>query len=145
MKYILSHVTSLNILYWTDMENTKWYKSAFGNRIFIYNVFSRAGYGLNGPGIESRWGARFSALVQTGPGAHPASYVMGTGSFPGGKAAGAWRWPSSAKVKERVELYLHSPSGPSRPVLRWNLPLLYLSPAGWKINCIYDLTELLIW
>jgi hypothetical protein len=24
-------------------------------------------------GIESRWGARFSAPVQTGPGAHPAS------------------------------------------------------------------------
>ena len=35
--------------------------------------------GLDGPGIESRWGARFSAPVQTGPGAHPASYTMGTG------------------------------------------------------------------
>ena len=42
-------------------------------------------YGLDGPGIESRWGARFSALVQTGPGAHPASCTMGTGSFPGVK------------------------------------------------------------
>jgi hypothetical protein len=41
------------------------------------------GYGLDGPGIESRWGARFSAPVQTGPGAHPASCTMGTGSFPG--------------------------------------------------------------
>jgi hypothetical protein len=29
-------------------------------------------------------GARFSAPVQTGPGAHPVSYTMGTGSFPGG-------------------------------------------------------------
>jgi len=26
-----------------------------------------------------------SAPVQTGPGAHPASYTMGTGSFPGVK------------------------------------------------------------
>jgi hypothetical protein len=26
--------------------------------------------------------ARFSATVQTGPGAHPASCTMGTGSFP---------------------------------------------------------------
>jgi hypothetical protein len=43
-------------------------------------------YGLDGPGIESRWGARFSALVQTGPGAHPASCTMGTGSFPGVKS-----------------------------------------------------------
>jgi len=37
-----------------------------------------------------------------------------------GKAAGAWRWPhtpSSAEVKGRVELYISSPSGPSRPVL----------------------------
>ena len=29
--------------------------------------------------------ARFSATIQTGPGAHPASCKMGTGSFPGGK------------------------------------------------------------
>ena len=43
------------------------------------------GYGLDGPGIESRWGARFSSPVQIGPGAHPASCTMGTGSFPGGK------------------------------------------------------------
>jgi len=34
-------------------------------------------------------GARFSAPVQTGPGAHPASCKMSTGSFPGVKAAGA--------------------------------------------------------
>ena len=44
------------------------------------------GYGLDGPGIESRWGARLSAPVQTGPGAHPASCTMGTGSFPGVKS-----------------------------------------------------------
>jgi hypothetical protein len=44
------------------------------------------GYGLDGPGIESQWGARFSAPVQTGPGAHPASCTMGTGSFPGVKS-----------------------------------------------------------
>ena len=43
-------------------------------------------YGLDGPGVESRWGARFSASVQTCPGAHPASYTMGRG-----KAGGAWR------------------------------------------------------
>jgi len=41
-------------------------------------------YGLHGPGIESRWGAKFSAPVQTGPGAQPAFCTMGTGSlFPG--------------------------------------------------------------
>jgi len=42
-------------------------------------------YGLDGPGIESRLEARFSAPVQTGSGAHPASYTMGNGSFQGVK------------------------------------------------------------
>jgi len=37
-------------------------------------------------GIEPPWGARFSAPVQTGPGAHPASCTTGTGSFPGVKS-----------------------------------------------------------
>ena len=41
------------------------------------------GYGLDGRGIESLWGARFSAPVHTSPGAHPASCTMGAGSIPG--------------------------------------------------------------
>jgi hypothetical protein len=64
-------------------------------------------------------GARFSAPVQTGPGAYPAFYTMGTGSFPGVKRPGRGvdhAPPSSAEVKERVELHLYS-SGPSWPVL----------------------------
>jgi hypothetical protein len=53
------------------------------------------------------------------PGAHPASYAMGTGSLPGVK------WPgcgvdhppsSSARIKEKVKVYIYSPSGPSWPV-----------------------------
>jgi len=43
-------------------------------------------YGLDGPGLDSQWGARFSAPVQTGPGDHPASCAMGTGSSPGVKS-----------------------------------------------------------
>ena len=39
-------------------------------------------YRLDGPGIEFRWGRDFPPL-QTGPGAHPASCTMSTGSFPG--------------------------------------------------------------
>ena len=34
--------------------------------------------GLDGPGLELRWVARFSALVQTDPGAHLPFYTMGT-------------------------------------------------------------------
>jgi len=75
-------------------------------------------YGLDGPGIESRWGATFSAPVQTGLGAHPTSYTMGTGSFSGVKRPGRGvdHPPSSSdEVKERVELYLYSLSGTSWP------------------------------
>jgi hypothetical protein len=71
-------------------------------------------------------GARFSTPVQTGPDVHSASYTMGTGSFPGVKRPGRGvdhPPPSIAEVKERVELYLYSPFGPSWPVLGWNLPL----------------------
>jgi len=73
-------------------------------------------YGLDGPGIESQWGTSFSAEVQTGPVAHPASYTMGTGSFPGVKRVGCGDdhpHISSAEVKERVGLYLYSPYMPS--------------------------------
>jgi len=60
--------------------------------------------------------AGFSAPVQTGPGAHPASCTMGTESFPGGKERPGRDAdpspPSSAVVHEGVELYLYSPYGP---------------------------------
>ena len=46
------------------------------------------GYGLDGPGIKTPVEARFSAPVQTGPGAHPAYCTMGTGSFPPGVKSG---------------------------------------------------------
>ena len=77
-------------------------------------------YGLDGPGIESRWGARFSAPVQTCPGAHPASYTIDTGSFRGVKRPGRGvdhPPPSSAEVKERVELYIYPPPLGSRGLL----------------------------
>jgi hypothetical protein len=45
-------------------------------------------YGLVGPDIESRWGARFSASFQAGYEDHPASYTMDTGSFPRVKRPG---------------------------------------------------------
>jgi hypothetical protein len=69
------------------------------------------GYGLDGPGIESRWGSRFSAPVQTGPGAHPASCTTGTGSFPGVESGrGVTLTPHPLLVprsKNRVELYFY--------------------------------------
>jgi hypothetical protein len=41
--------------------------------------------------------------VQTGSGAHPASYLVGNrGSFPGGKVAGAWSWPLHLVQRSKV-------------------------------------------
>ena len=63
-------------------------------------------------------GARFSAPVQNGPGAHTASYTIDAGSVPGVKLLGRGvdhPPPSSAEDKERVELYLYATSGPSWP------------------------------
>ena len=81
--------------------------------------------GLDGLRIESQWNLDFPhpSRPVLGPNQPPIQWVR---VFPGRKAARPWCWPpipSSAKVKERVELYLSSPSGPSWPVL--GLTLLY--------------------
>jgi len=68
--------------------------------------------------------------IKTGLGAHPDSYTVGTGPFPGS------RWPqhdtdhslpSTANVKDRVKLYPYSPSVPSRHAIGcFTLPELTL-------------------
>jgi len=67
-------------------------------------------------------GEIFFVPVQTGPVVHPASYTMGTGSFPGVKSgqgfASTTHPSSSAQVQERGEVYLYFPSGPSWPVIK---------------------------
>jgi hypothetical protein len=86
-------------------------------KILISNIWNYC-YGLDDRVSRVRFptGAGNFSLhhrVQDGFEAHPASYLTGTtGSFPGGKATGAWSWPlnpTSAEAKEWVELYLHSP------------------------------------
>ena len=76
-------------------------------------------YGLGGPGIESRWGRDFHlsrlALRPTQP---PTQRVPGLPPGVKQPGRGVDHPPSfSAEVKERVELFLYSPSGPSWPVL----------------------------
>ena len=77
-------------------------------------------YGMDGPGIESRCGARFSAPDQTGPESYPASCTMGTRSLPGVKQPGRGADhppPSKCRGQERVGLYLYSQYGSSWPVI----------------------------
>ena len=91
------------------------------------------GYGLEGPRIESRRGRDFPhpSWLALEPTQSPIKWVPGL--FAGNKAAGASRWPptqSSAEVKERVDLNLYSPSGPSWPVLGRTLTLLLMHLQG---------------
>ena len=71
-----------------------------------YSNWLRAGrYGDRIP-VE----ARFSAPVQTGPGAHPAPYTKGTGSFPGvksGRGVTLSPPPFQCRGHEIVELYFY--------------------------------------
>jgi hypothetical protein len=51
------------------------------------------GYRLDSPGSIPGKGMTFLHSVQTGSGAHPASYPLSTECpFPGSKAAGTWSW-----------------------------------------------------
>jgi len=67
------------------------------------------GYGLDGPGIESRWRRDFPHLSSS-------LLYIGYRIFPGGKERPGHYAdpspPSSAVVHERVELYLYPPYGP---------------------------------
>ena len=85
-------------------------------------------------------GARFSAPLQTGPGAYPASCTMGTGSFPEVKRPGRGAdHPPSSKCRghERVGLYLYTPSGPSWPVIGRAFTFIITVIVVYFFRCIY--------
>ena len=84
--FALSH-----FLYHFGIKNTVTLSTHHGPRqLSRYSDLLRAG--RSGDRIPV-WGARFSALVQTGTGAHIASYTMGTGSFPGESGRGVYHPP----------------------------------------------------
>ena len=75
----------------------KKFSPKFIRYLFLYDTKyilcqdSIVGLALNGPGIESRWGARFSTPVQTGSGPTQPSVQRVSGRFLGRNAAEEWR------------------------------------------------------
>jgi hypothetical protein len=120
-----------NILFHQDNKFYNKYKSSKTKEKFsVLNCLSSegrhssvgiaTGYGLDCPGIESRWGREFPHLSRPAVGSTqpPIQWVpcLSRG------LRRPWRGvdhppPSTADVKERVELYLYSTSGPSWPVI----------------------------
>jgi hypothetical protein len=112
--YKLCNKMNTRDVYWRNMVFNRHFHGKRNKYIIIF-ISLRAGRS----GDRILVGAIFSAAVQTGPWAHPASYTMGTGSFLGVKWQGRGvdqPTPSSAEANERVELCLYS-SRPSWPVL----------------------------
>ena len=102
LRRVCKDLSRFPVKIWRNVSYWKWKCMP---SIWLKGLYSVVGiatrYGLEGPRIRIPVRARFSALIQTVPGAHPTSCTMGIGSFPGVKAAGAWRWPptpSSAEV-----------------------------------------------
>jgi len=99
-------------------------KFVFFNKAFTYMLCALGpgsvvgivtGYGLDGPGIESRWGEIFRTCPDR-PWGPPNLLYNGYRVFPGvgGKAAGVWRWPltpSSAIVKKEQSYTSTPPMG----------------------------------
>ena len=99
-------------------------------------------YGLDGPGIDLRWGQDFSHLFKPALGPTQSLIHWVHGLFPGVK------WPgrgvdhpitSSTEVKERVELYLNSPSVPSRKVYKVKNVIFYFLA---KTNFCYEIPSI---
>jgi hypothetical protein len=109
--------------------STTGWDSAFG---------TEAHYKTDGPGIESR-AARFSATVHTVPGAHPTSYTMGIEMKRPGRGV-IHPPPTSAKVKERIDLFFCHPYVPSWQVTGWILPFDPL-PVSLTWHCGHDLNN----
>jgi hypothetical protein len=89
-----THIHNLHIMHSLHATNVNYLNIGSLLRLYLAlcglgsSVGMATDYELDGPGIESQWGARFFAHIQTGPGAHSAFCTVGTGSFPGAKRPG---------------------------------------------------------
>ena len=97
----------------------------------IAQSVQRLSYGSDGAGIESRWERDFP---------HPPDRPWGPSSLLySGYQERSFDHPplSSSEIKERAELYLFSPSGPSWPVLGWTLPFYSIRVLYICVHCLF--------
>jgi hypothetical protein len=111
---------------WSTREYSL-YSIKWMDRDSVVGIATR--YGLDSPGSNPGGGEIFRTRPDRPWGPPSLLYNGYRVSFPGVKLPGRGvdhPPSSSARVKERVELYLCSPSGPSWPVLGRTLPLRYI-------------------
>ena len=102
--------------------------------IYIYRSLSRDSLRGGRTGNRIPVWAKFSAQFKIGPGAHPASYTMGFGSFLGVKRPGRGvdhSHPSSAEVKECIYIHIYIYIICSTAIYRF---LNFGAGWGWMIN-----------
>jgi hypothetical protein len=98
-----------------------WHKhNTYSVRSIQHCLWTATRYELDCPGIEFRWGGEIFRIHPDRPWGPPSLlYNRYRVSLPGVKRPGRGvnhPPPPSAEVKERVDLYLYSTSGPSWPV-----------------------------
>ena len=137
-KLTVSLILSICLSAWSNCDPTERIFMKFNIWVFLEaggrhsSVSTATRYGLDGPGIESQWECiifRTRPDLLWGP---PSLLYNVYRVFPGIKRPGrgvGHPTPSSAEVKERVQLYLYSPSGTSLPVVGriLSLPLPYVT------------------
>ena len=85
----------------------------------VSSVGIAARYGLDGPGIEFRWGVESFRTCPDRPRVHPASNTIGTGSFPGVNLPGRGvdHSPHLAPRLKKEWSFTSNPSGYTWPVI----------------------------
>ena len=115
-----SWYASCKLFYFTSYNFSSFYLILNGPKQLVLGrdrvVGTATHYGLGGPGIKSQWGRDFRTHPDQPWGPPSLRCNEYRVFFPGVKRQ--WRGvnhppPNSAEVKEKVELYFYSPSGPS--------------------------------
>ena len=74
-----------------------------GGRDSVLSTATRYMMDVSGLELRCREEILSSKLVETGPGAHPASYKTDTGALHGGKVAQLWRQPPNPMSRRSYE------------------------------------------